>query len=170
MSFDDARSSEPTPSPVPPAPVRAPTGSHAAAVEPLEHRALRVALDARDMAREMNAELGRDVDASSTSDVGSGLRGRLCIVESTIGRPANVIRKTPATGIVLVLEEVLKALADLRTELAADRKQRDDQAAALAKRKAPFSKVGWIVISVLVTCVVAGGYAAFIAFLMRHWR
>ncbi len=150
----DQRSSEPTPSPLPPPP-RSPTGSHAAVLT------LEAVSDRVTRRRE-------EIDALRARVDGHG--PRLEALEGLIGDHADPILRRPATGIVGVLGELSQAIGELRAELAADRRARDEAVAELAKRREPLSRAAWIGVGTLIACVVGGGYAALIAWVVRHWR
>lgn len=125
------RESSPMPSPIP-TPPRTPTGSHAA-IESESARALRVALEARELARGVATDLGRDPDPAKEDDEGAGLRGRLFVVEAFVGSPGNPVRGKLATGAHAVLATLSLSIDKLTTELTADRQARAEAAARLSK-------------------------------------
>lgn len=131
----DQRSSEPTPSPIPPPP-RSPTGSHAAA-ETIEERALRVALEARQIAREARAELsaavGVDPDPENPEDAGRGVLGRVGVLERTIGREPSSVHGTAATGMLAIVLSIRDAVQRLEAVIEADKAAQIEAAARRAR-------------------------------------
>ncbi len=95
------------------------------------------------------------------------LRGRLMRLETDIGRPADDVHERPPTGIYALaaaIRSLREAIADLQTDLAADKAARDRerlvmeqaQTAALAlaeKRRDPWVRM---VFGVLTALAIAG--------------
>lgn len=155
-AIDDARASAPMPSPLPPPP-RAPTGSHAATpAETTDERALRVALEARELARVMRAELaatvGVDVDPEDPEDQGRGLLGRVGVLERTIGREPSSVHGTPATGMLAIVLSIRDAVQRLEAVIEADKKA----AIAAAERRA---RLAWSIGVPVVVAVLLGAGA-----------
>lgn len=153
-----------TPSPLP-APPRQPVGS-VAGVAPAEddddlpatawrsRKALERTRkhDARITAIE--DELGRRPNPDDEDDEGDGILGRLSVMEVTVGRPEDPIKKRPATGIIGGFLKLEAALEGLTTELRADREGRERQWAIL-------SKLAWgLGLPVGVAAVLAAGTVA----------
>lgn len=180
-AIEDARGSVPM-SPLPDRPAipprRQPTGSMAAAPgESTEDRALRVALDARTTAIATAATLGAPPDALNPE--GEGALGVLFrrLDEADAARAADSARldaKIDAVGAsVGALTRELKAdreAAEAREKTRADEAAK--MAAATAEKRAPWSRIGWIVLTAALGLITVGSLTAAGAYLASHlqWR
>lgn len=173
-AIDDARTSAPPMSPIPPAPTppRRPTGSHApvGGDESTAERALRIACEARDTARDV-AEL-----VGSLPTVLAPGRGFVAVVLDQLAALNGKIDGA-ATRADEAAAKGTAAIELLRAELQHDREAADarDKARAAAeaaaiteaeRKRAPWARIGWHVLLVAlgaITLAAIGGVGAYVA-------
>ena len=173
-AIEDARGSVPM-SPLPDRPAipprRQPTGSMAAAPgESTEDRALRVALDARTTAIATAATLGAPPDALNPE--GEGALGVLFrrLDEADAARAADSARLDAK------IDAVGASVGALTRELKADREAAEAREKAreaeAGKRRAPWARIGWIVLTAALGVITAGSLTVAGAYLASHlqWR
>ncbi len=116
--------------------------------EDLDARALRIALEARELGRAHLATLTAHGD-------------RLDDLEELVGRAPSALPGDKGTGLAQHLVDLTKAVEELRETMDADRKARTEEAQRLADARAPWTRAGWLAagagLASLVGAVVAGG-------------
>ena len=169
-TIEDARGSVPMSPPprpaIPPPRDRQGTGEHAALGEDDAARALRVAIEGRAVARELAGIVGSVPDALNPA--GEGALGLLFQrVDALTVEHGKTNAKIDAVG-----ASVDKLTAELRADReAADAREKAREAEA-GKRREPWARVGWIVLTVALGTVVTATIGGAAAYLGSHlqWR
>jgi hypothetical protein len=135
-------------------PARHPTGSFTTETD--TERALRVALEARDLAREQTATLADHDD-------------RIGALEQLVGELPSALPGARGRGLAQHLVDLTAKVDALTKAIDADREARAAEAKALSERRAPLSRAGWIALGAAISFLVVALLGAVSAALARHW-
>lgn len=130
-------------SPPPPAP----------SMDPAELEA--TARAAHKMAKRSIEAIGRSPSATDPNDKGVGLLGALARLSGEVS--------TGLSALGTRVEALAKAIDD-------DRRAREASTAAIAARREPLARVGWIVLGAALTVIVGSALLGLGAYLRAHWH
>ena len=107
------------------------------------------------MAKRSIEAIGRPPSATNPDDRGTGMLGALARLSGDISSGLSALGAR--------VDGLAKAIDD-------DRRAREASTAAIAARREPFTRTGWIVISTVLSVLITAGLLGLGAYLRAHWH